>query len=91
VPENYEMTNFDPVKTGLPMPISIILRGGSAKIKIGSATLGVKPKPHVLSGTLAPKDERLVFQWITLNIDLLLAHWNGQIDTAQLGRKLKRV
>jgi hypothetical protein len=54
-----------------------------------TAVVGVRPSPHVIAGRLSPEDERAVFQWVSLNTDALVAYWDGQIDTIQLGRLLK--
>jgi len=42
-----------------------------------------------LAGRLSLEDERSVFVWVRLNTDALVAYWNGQIDTIQLGHLLK--
>ena len=54
-----------------------------------TAVVGVRPAPHVIAGPLSPDDERAVFQWISLNAAGLIAYWEGQIDTIQLGRRLR--
>jgi hypothetical protein len=56
-----------------------------------TAVVGIRPTPHVVAGQLAPKDEQAVFAWVTLNTAALVAYWDGQIDTVQLGQQLKPV
>jgi hypothetical protein len=53
------------------------------------AVVGAGPGPHMVAGRLAPEDERAVFQWVSLNSDALVEYWDGQIDTIQLGQRLK--
>jgi hypothetical protein len=49
----------------------------------------VRPSPRLLAGRLSPEDERAVFRWVSLNADALVAYWDGQVDTIQLGNLLK--
>ncbi|HUC71482.1 MAG TPA: hypothetical protein VMS01_09850, partial [Stellaceae bacterium] len=51
--------------------------------------VGVRPSPHMIGGRLSPDDERAVFEWISLNAAGLMAYWEGQIDTIQLGQMLQ--
>ncbi len=34
-------------------------------------------------------DAQAVFEWVSLNEAALVAYWEGQIDTVELGRMLK--
>jgi len=43
----------------------------------------------MIAGQLPPDDERAVFQWVGLNAAALVAYWDGQIDTVQLGQILR--
>lgn len=54
-----------------------------------TAIVSVRPSPRMIAGRLSPVDERAVFQWVSLNVDPLVAYWDGQIDTIQLGHLLK--
>jgi hypothetical protein len=56
-----------------------------------TAVVAVRPSPRLLAGQLSPEDERAVFHWVTLNTDALIAYWDGQVDTIQLGHRLKPV
>jgi hypothetical protein len=38
---------------------------------------------------LLPADAQAVFEWARLNIDTLVAYWNGQIGTIQMAQALK--
>jgi hypothetical protein len=100
--ELLEMANLFPGTTGLPMTVWVSPRGGArhdVQIKANmahgnqtnianTAAVGVRPVPRVIVGRLAPDDERTVFQWISLNADALVAYWEGQIDTIELGWRL---
>jgi hypothetical protein len=99
----FEMANLFPRTTGLPMTVWVSPRGNArhdVRVKVNmthgnqmnvanTAVVGVRPSPHVIAGRLSPEDERAVFQWVSLNTDALVAYWDGQIDTIQLGRLLK--
>ena len=54
-----------------------------------TAVVAVRPSPRIIAGQLAADDERAVFQWVSLNEAALVAYWDGQIDTIQLGHLLK--
>jgi hypothetical protein len=62
------------------------------QMNIGNtAIVGVRPTPHVIAGQLPPDDQRAVFEWVFLNTAALIAYWEGQIDTIELGQALKRI
>jgi hypothetical protein len=54
-----------------------------------TAVVAVRPSPRIVAGRLAADDERAVFRWASLNQAALVAYWDGQIDTIQLGQLLK--
>ena len=54
-----------------------------------TAVVGLRPMPRVIAGLLSPVDAQGVFQWVTMNTDILVAYWQGQIDTARMIRALK--
>lgn len=99
----FEMANLFPATTGLPMTVWVSPRGTSrhdVRMKLNlthgnqmnpsnTAIVGVRPSPHIIAGSLSPDDEKAVSQWISLNVAALLAYWEGEIDTIQLGRALK--
>jgi hypothetical protein len=98
----FEMANLFPVTTGLPMTVWVSPRGNARhdlRVKVNmthgnqmnpanTAVVALRPSPRVLAGQLSPEDARAVFQWVTLNAAALVAYWEGQIDTVQLGRVL---
>jgi hypothetical protein len=99
----FEMANLFPRTTGLPMTVWVSPRGNArhdVRVKVNmahgnqmtvanTAVVGIRPSPHVIEGHLASDDERVVFEWVELNADALIAYWDGQIDTVQLGQLLK--
>jgi len=101
----FEMANLFPVTTGLPMTVWVSPRGNArhdARIKVNitrgnqvnpgnTAVVAVRPSPRMIAGRLLPEDERVVFEWVSLNSDALVAYRDGQIDTIQLGHFLKSV
>ena len=98
----FEMANLFPLSTGLPMTVWVSPRGNArhdVRVKVdmthgnqmniaNTAVVGVRPSPHLIAGQLSPDDERSVFEWIALNTAALVAYWDGQIDTIQLGERL---
>jgi len=100
--ELYEMANLYPRTTGLPMTVWVGPRGNArhdVRIKVNlthgnqmnidnTAVVGVRPAPHLVAGRLSSDDERLVFEWIRLNMDTIIAYWNGDLDTAELIQNL---
>lgn len=99
----FEMANLFPRTTGLPMTVWVSPRGNArhdVRVKVNlthgnqmnaanTAVVGVRPLPRVIAGQLSPDDASAVFQWISLNAAALIAYWDGQIDTVQLGQILQ--
>jgi hypothetical protein len=103
--ELFETAKLFPRTTGLPMTVWVSPRGNArhvvrvkANVTHGdqmnianTAVVGVRPTPHVIAGRLSPDDQRAVFEWISLNAAALVEHWDGRIDTIELGQLLKRL
>jgi hypothetical protein len=101
--ELFEMANLYPRTTGLPMTVWLGPRGNArhdVRIKVNmahgnqmnvdnTAVVGVRPSPHLVAGQLSPEDQRLVFEWVRLNSDAIIAYWDGEIDTLELAQKLQ--
>ena len=101
----FEMANLFPATTGLPMTVWVSPRGNprhDIRIKVNmshgnqmdpsnTAVVGVRPSAHLIAGDLTQNDKRAVFDWISLNQPTLLAYWDGDIDTALLIHRLKRL
>src|SRR5262245_52211886 len=94
----FEMANFYPDTTGLPMTVWVSPRGTArhdVRVKVNmthgdqmnianTAVVAVRPAPGVIAGQLSPADAQTVYQWVSLNADALVAYWEGRIDTAQM-------
>jgi hypothetical protein len=103
--ELFLMTNLYPATTGLPMVIwvgpsygaqhdiriKVMMTHGTRMDPGNLAVVAVRPTPHVVAGQLAPADERAVAQWIALNENAIIDHWNGVTDGVQLGQQLQRL
>jgi hypothetical protein len=101
----FEMANLFPHRTGLPMTVWVSPRGNARhdlRVKVNmthgnqvnaanTAVVGVRPAPHMIAGRLSPEDERLIFGWIILNTAALIEYWDGQIDTIDLGERLRPI
>jgi hypothetical protein len=103
--ELFEMANLFPGTTGLPMTVWVSPRGNArhdVRVKVNmthgdqmtvsnTATVGIRPSPHVIAGQLSTEDERAIFAWASLNANALVDYWEGRVDTVQLGQALKRL
>jgi hypothetical protein len=69
--------------------VKVNMTDGDQMSIANTAVVGVRPTPRVSAGHLSPDDERAVFQWVLLNTAALVAYWEGQVDTIQLGQRLK--
>jgi hypothetical protein len=101
----FEMANLFPRTTGLPMTVWVSPRVNArdnARVKVhmthvnqmnpaNAAVVCIRPTPHVIAGRLSSDDQRAVFEWASLNIAALVAYWEGQIDTIELGQLLKPI
>jgi hypothetical protein len=101
----FEMANLFPTTTGLPMTVWVSPRGGArhdVRVKVNmtrgnqmnasnTAVVGVRPTPRLIEGRLDQEDQQAVFAWVSLNAQALVAYWEGEIDTIQLGQALKRL
>jgi hypothetical protein len=101
--ELFEMANLFPRTTGLPMTVWVSTRRNArhdVRIKVhmthgnqmnpaNTPVVGVRPAPHLIVGQLSPDDQRAVFQWVSINAASLIAYWDGQIDTIELGNRLQ--
>jgi hypothetical protein len=99
----FEMANLYPDETGLPMTVWVSPRGNArhdVRIKVNmthgnqmnisnTAVVAVRPTPRLITGRLLPADAQVVFEWLRLNTDTLVAYWNGDIGTIQMAQALK--
>jgi hypothetical protein len=99
------MANLFPKTTGLSHAIWLSERANSrqdVRVKVSTATGGradprnmavmsVRPEPRLLHGSLPADVVREVGEWIALNEPVILAYWNGELDTADLGPQLRKL
>jgi hypothetical protein len=99
------MVNLYPEDTGLPMTVWARPRGtarhdvsivvsrihGKRRTASNTASVGVRPVPHVAAGDLRPGDQIAVFQWAALNRDALVDYWTGRIATGEFLRRLQHL
>lgn len=99
----FEMANLYPRTTGLPMTVWVSPRGNArhdARLKVSRvggdrmapddmAVVAIRPRAALVVGDLPGRD--LVVQWIDLNRTALIEYWEGQLDTIELGARLRRV
>jgi hypothetical protein len=48
-------------------------------------------KPPRVLGKLPPKVKKQAIAFVRLNLDALLAHWNGELDSAEVVRKIEKL
>ena len=95
------MANLFPKHTGLPFVVWISYRGNAqhdVRVKVSPsskampsemAAVAVRPEVRVVEGSLSGGDLTLLKRWISLNHDVILSYWNGDIDTADAVGSLK--
>jgi hypothetical protein len=64
---------------------------GNAKDVNKIAVVSIQPQPHLIAGSLSASDTAAVASWIDLNREVLLAHWLGWIDGAEMAVRTKRL
>ena len=101
----YAMANLRPADTGLPMVVWVSERGNAphdARVKVcrvhgermqwnNTASVAVRPQPHIAAGELSPADLVAVADWIRLNEQAILDYWEGRIFTVELLQRLRKL
>jgi hypothetical protein len=101
----FEMANFYPRDTGLPMTVWVSVKGNAwqdARIKVcmtpgdrmdadNTAVVAIRPGPRLLHGDLSPRDVEAVKQWVVRNSNVLIDYWDGRASTVGLVRRLKKL
>ena len=101
----YAMANLRPADTDLPMVVWVSERGNAprdARVKVcrihgermqfdNTASVAVRPQPHVAAGDLPPADLAVVGAWISLNEQVILDYWEGRIFTVELLERLQKL
>lgn len=102
----FEMANLWPEDTGLPVVIwveegsdvSKDQHGPRMKVMIHpgemnyqeTVTVTLDEPPHLI-GSLEKEYFNKVKEFIKLNREALMAHWNHEISTVELGRRIKKL
>jgi hypothetical protein len=86
------MSNLRPKRTGLPFVVWISQQQGDAQsgvwVKVSRhlvaipsdmATVAISPTVHVIEGTMNASDLVSLTEWVELNRDVLVKHWDGEI------------
>ncbi len=87
----YLMSNVQPAESGLPFLAYISERQGQHDVRVKFAhkapnwiaSVTVRPSVEVVVGRLSKRDLDLVRQWIELNKDVIIAHWEGQLPSSR--------
>jgi hypothetical protein len=101
----FEMANLPPRLTGLPMVVWVSERGNApddVRVKVrrvhgermqwnNTASVAVRPQPHLAAGQLAPPDLAVVSDWIRLNETVLVDYWEGRLFTDELLWRLQKL
>lgn len=90
----YEMTNLYPRTTKLPYTVWISTKGKAKhepRIKVDApqeVVISISDEPKIIHGELKTKDFEEIKQWILLNKEILMRHWNGETDGAEVSNEL---
>ncbi len=101
----FEMANLPPRLTGLPMVVWVSERGNApqdVRVKVcgvhgertqwnNTASVAVRPLPHLAAGQLSPADLAVVSDWIRLNEAVLVDYWEQRIFTDELVSRLQKL
>jgi hypothetical protein len=84
------MSNVQPADSGLPFVVYISEKQGrhDVRVKVGkppnfTASVSVRPSVEVVAGALSNRELELVRQWIELNREVIVAHWDGQLASSR--------
>jgi len=89
----YLMTNVWPEDSGLPFVVWISPKQSphDVRVKVSASTkplptvasVSVRPEIEVVAGKLSNRDLALVRQWIELNRQVILDHWEGKMPSSR--------
>jgi hypothetical protein len=100
----YLMSNIFPRSSGLPFCVWISDRGHAqhdVRVKVTkgpkviagemAASVALRPTIRIVEGDMPAKDFKLLVQWLELNRQTIIDHWNGEIDSIEAGNRLVRI
>jgi hypothetical protein len=91
----YLMSNLHPKHTGVPFTVWISLKGdvqhdvriwvslGPKAITSQMITVAIRPEVRILEGEMDDSDLALLSRWVELNRDVLINHWDGEIECSE--------
>lgn len=92
----YLMANVSPKRTGLPFVVWISMNPGGPHdvwVKVSrsprvhhseSVTVAIRPDVRVVGGgKLSASDLSILRKWVELNRDVIIRHWDGDIEDTQ--------
>lgn len=87
------MSNVQPDESGLPFVVYISEKQGphDVRVKVAAgpkappfiASVSVRPAIEVVAGKLSNRDLALVRQWIELNQQVIIDHWEGKMPSSR--------
>jgi hypothetical protein len=103
--ELFLMANLRPADTGLPMVVWVSHRGQArhdVRVKVqqahgprmdpgNTASVAVRPTPHVVGGQLSAADLLAVSEWVRRNEAVIVDYWEGRIGTVELVQQLQPI
>ncbi|MBV9033855.1 MAG: DUF4160 domain-containing protein [Acidobacteriaceae bacterium] len=96
----FEMANLSPKRTGLPFVVWISPRGNArhdVRVKVspgpravpsGMVSVAIRPDVHVVEGEMKAGDLTLLGKWVSLNRDVLIRYWEGDIEFTEEAMEL---
>jgi hypothetical protein len=92
--EFFLMVNVSPKSSGLPFVVWFGPKADArhdARVKVGQAakalplraSVSVRPTVNIVAGDLSAADLAKLRQWIDLNRDVILGHWDGTIEYSE--------
>lgn len=87
------MANVLPEDSGLPFVVWVFPKQAShdVRVKVSSgptpqtfvASVSVRPDVSVVAGKLSNRDLALVREWIELNKEIIIDHWEGKMPSSK--------
>lgn len=103
--ESYAMANLSPRMTGLSrhvfvsprmgnhdLRIKVSVAAGKNTLPVNCAVIALRPSVHHAAGPALPPTVMVELgRWASLNLQALVAYWDGDIDTGELLAVLQRI
>lgn len=103
--ESFFLANLHPKRTGLPFVIWISEQSGReghdvrVKVSLGPRmkatdpliSVALRPDTHIVEGNMTADQFKLLKSWIEKNRAILIAYWDGRLDTGDFIEQIKKV